>query len=189
MREWTRIWQPIVTMVTVVVVLLAFVAFPVTHAQPRIPGARIPGGPPISPGTTANAIMPITMEIVQSCVASASDLDFGVIASNSTTAALGQSAIELTCGVGVTAEIALDAGLTPGNRRAMIQEGGKGRLNYDLFQDAGRTVHWGDRSGRDTLEVLFEGTLRVVPIYGQIPAGQRALDGTYRDTITVTVTY
>ena len=71
----------------------------------------------------------------------------------------------------------------------MEQDAGKGTLEYDLFQDSGRTVHWGDRSGRDTLEVQTTGAPQTIPIYGQIPAGQRALEGTYSDTITITILY
>jgi len=177
MRLFTRKWP------RWVVVLLALTAFPATPAQRP---------DRIRPGTSANAILPVTIEVVQQCVVTATDLNFGSIASNSTTPVLGQSTIELTCGTGATAEIALDAGTSPGNntsRRQMLNDAGKGRLDYDLFQDAGRTIHWGDRSGRDTLEVLFEGALRVVPIYGQIPAGQRAVEGTYSDMITITVHY
>ena len=174
----------------IVLVFLALTAFPATHAQ-RLPGQRI-GPDIIRPGTSANAIMPVTLEVVATCHVTASDLNFGAIAANSTVPVLGQATIELTCGRGVSAEIALDAGTSPGNntsRRQMLNEAGKGRLDYDLFQDAGRTVHWGHRSGTDTLEVLFEGTLRVLPIYGQIPAGQRVPEGSYSDMITVTVTY
>ena len=185
MRLLTRTWPRIV------VVFLALTAFPATHAQ-RLPGERIPGGPSIRPGTSANAIIPVTLEVVATCHVTATDLNFGAIASNSPTPVLGQATIEMTCGSGTSAEIALDAGTSPGNntsRRQMLNDAGKGRLDYDLFQDSGRTTHWGDRSGRDTLEILFEGTLRAVPIYGQIPAGQRALEGDYSDMITVTVTY
>jgi spore coat protein U-like protein len=169
-----------------IVICLALAAFPATPAQ------RLPGQPPITPGVTAHAIMPVTLEVIQSCHVTATDLNFGAIAANSPTPVLGQATIDLTCGAGVNAEIALDAGTSPGNntsRRQMLLDAGRGRLDYDLFQDAGRTVHWGDRSGVDTLEIFFEGTLRVVPVYGQIPAGQRVPDGTYSDTITVTVHY
>jgi len=169
-----------------VVVFLALAAFPATPAE-RIPGQRAP-----TPGVTANAIMPVTIEIVQACTVSASDLDFGAYPSNSTTPALGQTTISLHCGAGVTVEVSLDAGTGPGgntSRRRLEQEAGTDRLDYDLYQDPGRTIHWGDRSGRDTLEVLTTGEPQTVPIYGQIPAGQRAREGTYSDVITITVHY
>ena len=141
---------------------------------------------------TATAIMPVRMEITAACLVSVSDLDFGAYASNSTTAALGQTTIELRCGSGTTAEIALDAGTgTGGNtsRRRLRQDSGSDRLDYDLFQDPGRTTHWGDRSGVDTKEVQTTGQPQTVPIYGEIPARQRARGGTYSDMITVTVHY
>jgi len=174
MRNWRRF----------VSVFLALAAFPATHAQ-LLPDR-------IRPGTSANAVMPVTLEVIQTCLVTASDLNFGNIASNSTTPVLGQTIMELTCGIGVSAEIALDAGTSPGNntsRRQMLHDVGRGRLDYDLFQDAGRTMHWGNRSGSDTLEVLFEGKLRVLPIYGQIPAGQRVPEGNFSDMITITVHY
>jgi len=141
---------------------------------------------------TATAIMPVRMEIVTSCTVNVSDLDFGDYASNSTTAVIGQTTIQLQCGPGTTAEIALDAGSSPGgstSRRKLGQDSGVDRLDYNLFQDAARTIHWGDRSGSDTKEVLTTGELQAVPIYGEIPAGQSARDGTYSDMITVTVRY
>lgn len=127
-----------------------------------------------------------------SCFLSASDLSFGNYTSNSTTPALGQTNLQLHCGPEITAEIALDAGTGLGgstSRRKLTQESGVGQMEYGLYQDAGRTIHWGDRSGTDTYEVLTTGALQAVPIYGKIPAGQRVGGGTYSDVITITVHY
>ena len=139
---------------------------------------------------TATAGMPVRIEIVASCAVSATDLDFGAYASNQNTPVQGQTAIQLLCGAGTSAEVSLDAGSGPGgntDRRRMEQDGGRDRLDYGLYQDPGRTVHWGDRSGVDTLEVQTTGTPQAVPIYGQMPGGQRVRDGIYSDMITVTV--
>jgi len=136
--------------------------------------------------------MPVRIEIVASCTVSAVDLDFGAYASNQNTPVQAQSAIQLHCGPGTTAEVSLDAGTgAVGNtsRRQMEQDRGLDRLDYDLFQDPGRTIHWGDRSGRDTLEVETTGLTLTIPVYGEIPGGQRVRDGTYSDTITIRVTY
>lgn len=141
---------------------------------------------------TATSGMPVRIEIVASCTVTTSDLNFGAYASNSQTPVQGQTAIQLLCGTVITAEVSLDAGSGPGgntNNRRMEQEAGTDRLDYGLFQDPGRTIHWGDRSGRDTLEVQTTGPSLTIPIYGQIPGGQRVRDGTYSDTITVRVTY
>jgi spore coat protein U-like protein len=136
--------------------------------------------------------MLVGIEIVTACTVSVADLDFGNYASNSPTAVQGQTTIQLRCGAGSTAELFLDEGSGPGgstSRRRLDQDSGRGTLDYDLFQDPGRTIHWGDRSGRDTVEVETTGSQQSIPIYGEIPAGQRALEGTYSDTITIRVLY
>jgi len=141
---------------------------------------------------TATAGMVVGIEIVAACTVSVADLNFGAYASNSKTSVQGQTTIQLRCGAGAVAELSLDAGSGPGattSNRRLEQDSGKGRLDYDLFQDPGRTIHWGNRSGVDTLEVVATGAQQTVPIYGQIPAGQRALEGTYSDTITLRVQY
>lgn len=153
--------------------------------------AALPATPRAQTFTTT-AGMPVRIELVGFCNVSASDLDFGAYASNQNASVQGQTAIQLLCSGGTVAELGLDAGTGPGgntNRRRMEQDGGSDRLDYDLYQDPGRTMHWGDRSGVDTLEVQATGAPQTVPIYGQIPGGQRVRDGIYSDMITVRVLF
>jgi spore coat protein U-like protein len=141
---------------------------------------------------TVTAAMPVRIELVGFCNVSASDLDFGAYASNSQTPAQGQSVIQLQCSGGAVAELMLDAGSGPGgntSRRRMGQDRGGDRLDYDLFQDPARSIHWGDKSGVDTLEVQTTGVPQTVPVYGKIPGGQRVRDGIYSDMITVRVLF
>ena len=156
-----------------VAVLFALAAFPATPAQAPL---------------SASAVMPVTIEIAASCALSASDLEFGAYRPDSPAPARGQTVIQLLCAAGITAELLLDAGTgAVGNtrRRQMTQDSGTDRMDYDLYQDAGRTMHWGDRSGRDTLEVVTTGATQTVTVYGEIPAKQRVRQGTYSDVITV----
>jgi spore coat protein U-like protein len=154
--------------------------------------AALPATPRAQNNLTTTAGMPVRVELVGFCSVSASDLDFGAYASNSQTPAQGQTAIQLQCTGGTVAELTLDAGTgTGGNtsRRRMEHDAGADRLDYDLFQDPGRTIHWGDKSGVDTLEVQATGAPQTVPVYGQIPGGQRVRDGIYGDMITVRVLF
>jgi spore coat protein U-like protein len=147
---------------------------------------------PIGQTFTVTSGMPVRIEIITACTISASDLDFGPYHSSLTAPVLGQSTIELNCGAGVVTELSLDGGTGPGgntSRRKLSMESGIDRLDYNLYQDAGRTIHWGDKSGRDTREVITTGLPQTIPVYGEIPAGQRARDGTYSDVITVTVQF
>jgi len=138
----------------------------------------------------SNSGMPVTVEIIQRCQLSVPNLDFGTHDLASGAPTLGQTNISVQCGPGVHAEISLDGGTAPGSgkttrRRMSSESGGGARLDYDLFQDAGRSIHWGDTSGEDTLEFLSTGLTQSVPIYGQIPGGQRVKEGYYSDMITV----
>ena len=145
---------------------------------------------PVGQTLTATSGMPVRIEIVASCVVSASDLDFGAYNTSSATPARGQTTIELQCSPGLVAEVNLDAGTAPGantSRRKLRSESGGNRIDYGLYQDTGRTVHWGDTPGVDTREVLTTGAPQTVPVYGEIPAGQRGQEGTYSDEITVRV--
>src|SRR5437868_748943 len=95
---------------------------------------------------TATAGMPVRMEVIGTCIITASDLDFGTYLANGNVAALGQTSLQLKCPSGFAVEISLDAGTSGGrNRRQMSADSGPGSLNYDLYQDAGRTIPWGDR--------------------------------------------
>ena len=159
-----------------VAVSLALAALPATSAQ----------GPPVT--ASSSAVMPVVIEIVASCTLSASDLEFGAYRPELQAPALGQTVIQLQCAAGLTAELLLDAGTGSRRntrRRQMGQDSGTDRMDYELFQDAARTVHWGDNPGRDTREVLTTGAPQTVTVYGRIPAGQRVRQGTYSDVITV----
>jgi spore coat protein U-like protein len=141
---------------------------------------------------TVNGGMPVRMEIIASCTFSTSDLDFGTYAASGDTPALGQSSIQLLCPQGVAVEISLDAGTSSAGgtrRRQMSSDFSRDNLDYDLFQDAGRNIHWGDESGRDTLELLATGEPQTIPVYGEILARQRADPGTYNDIVTVFVQF
>jgi spore coat protein U-like protein len=84
------------------------------------------------------------------------------------------------------ATVLLDAGAGTFTQRQMTL--GADRLGYNLYQDAARTVVWGD--GTPPSRTLT-GTRRRVTytIYGRIPAGQWVAAGVYTDTITVTLLY
>jgi spore coat protein U-like protein len=141
---------------------------------------------------TVTAGMPVRIELVGFCSVSATDLDFGAYASNQNAPVQGQTTIQLQCSGGTVAELSLDAGSGPGgntSRRRMEQDAGSDRLDYGLFQDPGRTIHWGNKSGVDTLEVQATGAPQAIPVYGQVPGGQRVREGVYSDLITVRVMF
>ena len=147
---------------------------------------------PLAQTFTATSGMPVRIEIAASCLVTASDLDFGAYNAATGAPTRGQTTIQLLCAPGLGAELALDAGSAAGATtmsRKLNSESSADRLDYGLFQDAARSVHWGDTTGTDTMEVLTTGAPQLVPVYGEIPAGQRTQPGTYSDVITVRVQF
>lgn len=147
---------------------------------------------PIVQTFIATTGMQVRLELAGSCEISASDLSFGAYNAASAAPAFAQSTIQLLCAPGMVAELALDAGTAPGastTLRQMLSASGADRLDYGLYQDAGRSITWGDTPGVDTLEVPTNGALQTVPVFGRIPAGQRPPAGIYGDEITVRVLY
>lgn len=120
----------------------------------------------------------------------ATDLDFGnvpgLIDANHDQA----STITMTCTNRTAWNVALDEGQNAsGTVRRMRMDGGDRHVAYELYRDSARTLRWGTSPGGDTLEGTGTGNPQNVTVHGRVPAGQSVPAGTYRDTITITVTY
>jgi spore coat protein U-like protein len=100
--------------------------------------------------------------------------------------------ITVTCTSGTAYHIGLNAGNTPGatitNRQMFGGEGGQNSLGYQLFNDAARTINWGDSSGTNWVTGTGSGSAQQYTIYARIPANESAPQGSYTDTITASVT-
>ncbi len=82
--------------------------------------------------------------------------------------------------------IPLDAGTGAGATETIRKMTGPGgaELSYEVFQDAARTINWGNTTGT---EMTGTGNANIT-FYGQIPAGQYVVPGTYTDTLTTATT-
>jgi spore coat protein U-like protein len=118
----------------------------------------------------------VALPAAAQCSLTITNMSFGTYSSavdNSTSAATvvcsGAWYIELNPGTGAGATI---------SNRLMTGPGGA-QLSYELYQDAARSVIWGNTTSTDVT-----GTRNAnLTVYGQIPAGQLAAPGTYSDTI------
>jgi spore coat protein U-like protein len=136
---------------------------------------------------TATGTFTVTAAVAASCLISATDMSFGVYAGSLTNAT---SSISVTCTNTTPYNVGLDGGTAPGghpNNRRMRGLGGS--LAYSLFRNSARTLIWGQTIGSDTVSGTGNGNTQVLPVYGQIPAGQAVTPGGYLDTITATITY
>jgi spore coat protein U-like protein len=133
-----------------------------------------------------------------SCTMALTPIAFGNYDAFVSTARDTSGTIVVTCtrsgGPSPTVTIAIGPGMYGGSTstRKMKQNGGGDLLSYNLFQDAARTVLWGDIVGtnafRQFLAVPNKGSAQLTAtIFGRIPAGQDVSIGTYSDNVLVSV--
>jgi spore coat protein U-like protein len=130
----------------------------------------------------------INMNVVTSCTVSASALNFGTYTSSSSSSSDVNTTVSVLCSFGTAYNVGLDVGLGTGATVAnRIMKSGSNLLNYSLYQDAARTVVWGNTNGSNTLSGTGSGVTQALTVYGRVFSGQSAALGNYQDTITVTV--
>lgn len=98
-------------------------------------------------------------------------------------------AFRINCTSGVNYEIGLNAGTTPGGTtttRKMERNTGE-TVDYMMYQNAARTINWGNNPGVDTRSGTGTGNNQNIRIYGRVPVQDTPRPGTYRDTVTITI--
>lgn len=131
------------------------------------------------------------------CTISASPVIFGNYDPLSATPVTGTGTLTFLCqsgvtGGGITYTISLSSGSGTYTQRTLTS--GPNVLNYNLYTDSTLTTVWGDgSSGSATVSTTISkpqasaGVTNIV--YGNIPAMQDVVPGSYTDNITVTVTF
>jgi len=97
--------------------------------------------------------------------------------------------VVLSCTITTDVDVALASGATPGQRYMSGPNGG--RLTYELYTDASRSVEWGDGSGNGrTVPANNVGEeSRRLTIYGRVPQQNAVPPGAYTDSLTVLVSF
>ena len=129
----------------------------------------------------------LTVTILGTCTISANALSFG----NYTGALLNATTtLSVNCTQNIAYNVGLNAGTATGatvTNRMMTGPGGA-LLDYSLYSNSARTTNWGNSTG-SWVSGTGSGTAQALTVYGQIPANQKTISGTYTDTITATVNY
>ena len=60
-------------------------------------------------------------------------------------------------------------------------------LGFQLYQDTGRSVIWGNTQGTNTVGGTGTGSAQPITVYGQVPAQATPKPDTYQSTVTATV--
>lgn len=132
----------------------------------------------------------VRITIAAECeIVSTEDLDFGTegVLSAEVQAA---ATLEVACTDTTPYTIGLNGGTGPDGTTALRQmSSGTDTIGYGLFQDAARSVNWGDVTAGETVAATGAGVAQSYTVYGQVLAQATPAPGTYTDTVTVTVTY
>lgn len=142
--------------------------------------------------TTTDGTFPFTSSatVVNNCLISATNVSFGTagVLSSSLTAA---GSISARCTNGDAFRISLNGGAS-GNvaARTLLQQGGGGIVNYQLYTDSAYSVPWGDgTAGTSMVTGTGSGNAQAISVYGQVPAQSTPAPGNYSDTITATIVF
>ncbi|GAB3736975.1 hypothetical protein GCM10028862_21990 [Luteimonas pelagia] len=118
----------------------------------------------------------------------ASDLDFGSVTGNIAADIDGSTDLTVNCNNGAIYDIGLGAGNNAsGGQRRMSN--GTQFVDYDLYQDAGRTTVWGAQGSGDEVGGTGTNSAQTITVYGRVPSGQSVGAGTYNDVVTATIEF
>ena len=137
---------------------------------------------------TSTSTFQVTAAVLSTCQVNSSNIDFCSYDPLAATALSSTGNIQVTCTLSTPYSIGFNAGSGDSTSTRKMRSGSQS-LNYALFRDAGRTLNLGDTIGSDTLSGVGTGLAIAHTIYAYLPAGQVVANGSYSDTITVTVTY
>lgn len=147
----------------------------------------------------ATGSMTVGSTVAASCSAFAQGAGFGFAAYTnlSPTNVDATTTVTATCTAGTPYTMAVSAGT---HYNAAGGMGGGWRnlqngttltsfLGYAVYQDAARTIFWGD-GVNGSLGAVAPGTgTATYTLYGRIPANQAAVIGSYTDTVVASLTY
>lgn len=140
---------------------------------------------------TATTQFNVQITIVAECqIDSATDMDFGTVGVLDENVD-ATSTITVTCTSGTGYDIGLDPGQGAGATVATrLMTGPDGEaVEYSLYQNAARTIVWGDTIGTDTVTGAGTGTPQTYEVFGRVLPQDTPQPGTYTDVVTVTVTF
>jgi len=100
----------------------------------------------------------------------------------------GAGGLELTCNTNLAYAVSLDDGVNAQAGQRRVTRGGLDFVQYELYQDAARSVRWGQ--GPQARALTGTGAAQPLTIYGRVLAGQATpAAGNYIDTVRMTIAW
>ncbi len=119
-------------------------------------------------------------------------LDFGSVMGSSTSQVDSALDLHVICNDQLPYTIALNGGVvgsTIANRRLGLNGTPPGAVDYQLYHNAGRSQLWGDGTVGTVHNATGNGMQQDITVYGRVPAQPLPGSGTYKDTVTATITF
>lgn len=143
---------------------------------------------------TTTGTMQINTSVTATCQMITYPIDFPYIGDTNASSTVNTGSpnpIKLTCTKGTAYTLGISAG-SSGVIAARSMNGTKtgntDKLNYNIYKEIGRTTVVGD-TGAAAFTGVGTGAEVITTIYPAVPANQFRTPDSYKDTLTVTVTY
>jgi spore coat protein U domain-containing protein, fimbrial subunit CupE1/2/3/6 len=141
---------------------------------------------------TVSSRIGVSMSVQPACKLTVGTMNFGRMLAPGSMAGSGN--VVVNCVNTTPYQVALDAGahLSAGKRNLA---NGANLISYELYQDAAKTVVWGDSGLAGTypagtpLSGVGTGVNQTLTVYGSLTSGALQIPGGYRDNVSVSVTY
>jgi len=145
---------------------------------------------------TATANLQVTVNVNNNCTISSTAVTFPnydpIITDTTDPDDSNGGAVTVTCTKGTVAHIGLGLGASPSGTQRRMKNSGTDYINYQLYQNSGRTTVWGNDSNTwftPNPAAAPDKNPRTFTVYGRIPSGQDVPAGNYSDTVVATVNF
>ena len=131
----------------------------------------------------------VSVNPIASCTVSAAPLIF-LIPVPTNINVDSTSTITVKCPRNTAFTIDIDTGLNSnGINRRVYNAGFNAYINYDVYKDPPRSAVWGTGGAKNVAgNSGLTGTV-LIPVYGRVASVKTLKSGSYRDTLTITVTF
>jgi spore coat protein U-like protein len=163
----------------------------ITYADKNQAAATCPTG-----NLTASSSTSATVTISSNCNISTTALNFGttgLLASNID----ASGTISAQCNNTLPYSIGLDNGSNASGSQRRMKQGSSNFVNYNLYTDTGRTSAWTTTTSTTSctggtgtcVTNTGTGASQNITVYGRVPSQSNPPQGTYSDTVLVTITF
>lgn len=135
------------------------------------------------------AMLFFPLSLFATCTIDMTPLSFGTVVLPAVGPTTAEATITLNCDVGdMPYELSIDGGTYYQNTTRNLSGGGANMMPYQLFQDAGHSILWGNGTA-ELGAVKNPGVVQIHTIFGSTePSGQTG-EGSYSDQSVVTISW